>query len=141
MSGFTLQGTHYEVADLRDLQVIDQIRLERWLVKHPDLTDLRSFEDLLAVEGELVAIEAARQVAARGGAEVPESHHPEENVLWMVGVWAAKLQAGEDAPLDDLGRFSYRDIEWDPEPEPDADEGKAEAAPDLPRDRGGSDEA
>lgn len=137
--GFTLDGTHYDVVRLRDMQVIDQIRLERWLAGNGDVTDARSFEDVLGIEDEVATVEAARSLAAR---EEPEKaarirSHPETNLIMAVAVWAARRAAGEKVPLDDLGRFSYDDLDWDDEePEP---EGKAEAAPDLLPDRGGSD--
>ena len=136
--GFTTNGKHYDVVPLRDMKVIDQMRLERWLAANADVTDARSFEDVLIIEDEVAAVEVARELAAQEDPEkaaaIPQ--HPDANLVAIVAVWAAKVAAGERAPLDELGKFSYNDLDWD---EPPESEGKAEAVPDLPPDHGGSD--
>lgn len=128
MSGFTLEGKHYETADLSKLQVIDQIRLERWLAAHPDLTDLRSFEQVLQVSDEAYAMDEA-------------TTHPDFKLFVVIGIWAAQIQAGEKPNLDDCGRYSITDLWWDSDEEALEPEGKAVAVPDLPPDPGGSDAA
>lgn len=109
MSGFILNGTEYETGDLRKLQIRDQIKLERWLAK-ADLTDARSYEDVVQIAAEVSMLPEART-------------HPDFKVFVIIGIWVAKLQAGEGAVLDECGRFTWEDITWVMDPE-----GKAPAA-------------
>lgn len=118
MSGFILNGKRYEAADLRKLSIRDQIRLERWMARS-DLTDARSYEDVIQIAAEVAMVPDSRK-------------HPDFKVFVMIGIWAAMIQAGEDASLDDCGRFGWEDLTFvlDPGEAEDEDdpEGKAPAA-------------
>jgi hypothetical protein len=110
MSGFILNDKQYEAGDLRELQVKDQIRLERWLAKG-DLTDARSFEDIVQIAAEVSMLPEPKT-------------HPDFKLFVIIGVWVAMLQAGEDASLNDCGAYGWGDLTFIRDDEP---EGKAPA--------------
>ena len=116
MSGFILNDKHYETGDLRQLQIRDQVRLERWLARS-DLTDARSYEDVIQIASELAQLPDSKMQRA----------HPDFKVYVMIGIWVAMLQAGEDAKLDDCGRFGWGDLVWVLDAE-DEEQGKGLAA-------------
>jgi hypothetical protein len=117
MSAVIIGGKTYETADLRLLKVRDQVRLERWLAR-VDLTDARSFEDIIQIA---VEISLLPDVNA-------QRRHPDFKLFVMIGVWAARIQAGEDASLDDCGAYTWDDLTFVVDPAGGESEGKGLAA-------------
>lgn len=118
MSGFELDGTRYDWGDFSQILVRDQIKVERWLSRDGrDFTDARTWDDLINIANEINGL----------GSIDEQQQHPEFKFSLAVGIWLAKVNAGENVTLGDcLGRWTWDQLDFWADEEP---EGKADAAP------------
>ena len=118
MAGYVLDGKRYPFADLADITVRDQIRVERWL-RTCGLSDARTWEDIMAIALEVNAL----------GSLKAQLRHPEVKISVALGLWAARRAAGEKVTPDDCLDWTWNTLGfYSDEDEREADEGEGGAA-------------